>query len=319
MKHYLLRYTFLSIISLVLFSCGGEDNSISKPSDFSKYIQAYTSGALSKNDKIRVDLAQNVDLSNVDWSVVKSEVFTFEPGLEGSPILQDNNTLLFEPKSRMPSGVKYSVQLHLDKLFAVPDTLKRFSFEFNVIPQSFDVYFNGIEANPDNPAQINLKGAIEFADVVSLAEAKKIIKANVSDNQVDINWDDAESQKRYFKFRIEGIERKEVVQNVVIKWNGDPLGIEKSGNKTVEVPALGDFSLLTSHVVTSDGYYLSLNFSDPVDANQTLDGLIEIEGENVKLRFEVEANEVKVYVPDNFDANKTVLIHEGVKNVESGI
>ena len=93
----------------------------------------------------------------------------------------------------------------------------------------------------------------------------------------------------------------------------EPLDIDTKGKYEAEVPAMGVFSLLSAKIETVPEYYLSLNFSDPVDKRQTLDGLISIDGMS-DLRFVVVKNEVKVYFSNEFDLNKKVKISEGLRN-----
>ena len=232
MKKIFLKLSLLSCLLIALFSCSEEQPKTSTALEYSDYIQMYTSGVLSKNDVVRIVLTQPIDPNKLDWEGIKKELLLFSPSIDGELILQDNNTLIFEPASQLMSGQKYAATLALKQLFDVEDDLEQFRFDFEVIPQNFDVFFSGIETHTDDPSKVNIKGTIDFADFVSLEDVKKVVKATLGANELVFSWESGGDTYRQHRFKIEGQPRKDVVQNIVLSWDGAPLDIDNKGSRT---------------------------------------------------------------------------------------
>ena len=65
--------------------------------------------------------------------------------------------------------------------------------------------------------------------------------------------------------------------------------------------------------VNEDEQYALVQFSEPVSANQQLEGLLSI-SEQEKLSYSINGSEVKLYTNNSLDGAYTVSIHEGIEN-----
>ena len=77
---------------------------------------------------------------------------------------------------------------------------------------------------------------------------------------------------------------------------------------------MGDFKVVDVKVVQSPEQYAVLQFSDPVQENQVLDGLITISGGSTS-KYIIEDNEVRIYPATRQVGARTVTAELGVKNI----
>jgi len=80
---------------------------------------------------------------------------------------------------------------------------------------------------------------------------------------------------------------------VRLAWDGSSLRIKEKGEREIEVPPLSRFELLGVTAVREESPHILLRFSDPLDPNQDLTGLLQI-GE-LPLTWEIVQNTIRVY------------------------
>ncbi|MBT31295.1 MAG: hypothetical protein CMO01_16700 [Thalassobius sp.] len=280
---------------------------------YASYVSAYTAGVISKKSPIRIQLAsQFADSTRVGESV-SSSYFTFDPEINGDASWIDNRTIEFIPAKELQSGTKYVLNFELGKVVDVQDGMENLSYEFSTISQNFDLQLEGLAPDEnDEPSIQKLTGSIYTADVASNEEVEKLLTASLNDKKLDISWVHPEEGLTHY-FTVSGIERIDSKRTLELEWDGEPMGVSYKGNENVDIPALGDFKLMKTEVVHNPEQYVLLRFSDPIQSNQDLDGLIQITGLN-NLRFQIQANEILVYPSVRQTGAKEVRVSPGIKN-----
>ena len=102
---------------------------------------------------------------------------------------------------------------------------------------------------------------------------------------------------------------------MVLSLNGSSIEVEKNEMLTVVVPSLDSYEVVSSRLVDEGDNYISVLFSDPIDANQNLRGLVTLSGTSSRPRLVVNLNELKVYPTDDVQAQMTLTIDESVRNI----
>ena len=105
--------------------------------EFAKYITAYTSGVISKNDPVQIKLTSTVTDQIKDKEHIPNDLLDIKPSVDGKLSLI-NNTLEFVPAESLKSDAEYYVEFNLGKLTKVEDDLQSFNFNFRTIKQAFD-------------------------------------------------------------------------------------------------------------------------------------------------------------------------------------
>ncbi|SHN41958.1 hypothetical protein SAMN05216311_11439 [Chitinophaga sp. CF418] len=282
-----------------------------------KYIEAYTAGVISRQSTIRVQLTSNVNVTHTQNEPVEEELFDFSPNIKGKAYWVDATTVEFRPDANLEPGKTYKATFKLGKVMKVEKDLKEFDFEFLVIKPSYAIEEYGLKAAGSNVLnKMTFSGAISTADTEDPQQIEKVVNATYDGKKVAITWQHNAADK-VSTFTIENLVRAEKgggSRKLELNWDGNPLKVDRSGKKTIEVPAISDFKVLDVRAVAETEQYVLVQFSDPVSVAQTLDGLIGISGES-DLRFSIEGSEVKVFAAKRLEGNYNVVVNEGILNV----
>src|SRR5260370_38764064 len=80
---------------------------------FSKYIESYTSGIISKEGSIRIRLAGQVPTTHVQNDQLPDGVFDFSPSVKGKAYWIDERTIEFRPEAKLVADQSYSAEFKL--------------------------------------------------------------------------------------------------------------------------------------------------------------------------------------------------------------
>lgn len=281
---------------------------------FSEHISAFTSGVISSESSIKIRLSQEFSGEINYDDPIDMDLFEFDPAIEGQAFWKDRQTVEFIPAEPLPSGIIFDGEFELASLREVPSNLETFIFQFQIIHQTFDVLMSGMKPyNNSNLEWQQVSGTLTTADVIDDADVEKVLDVTQDGKSLGVIWEHSDNRKTH-RFYIDSVSRKDDTEEVVIAWNGGTLGLEDSGKELFEVPSLSEFKIMSTQVVQQPDQYLLLQFSDPLDPKQNLDGLINL-GEISRLRYAIEGNEIRVY-PRNRQTGEIKLTIEGsVKNI----
>jgi uncharacterized protein YfaS (alpha-2-macroglobulin family) len=301
----------LTVILSVFSSCNKKEKWIDVDPAFSKYIDAYTTGIISKTTTVRIQLATDANTTHAVGEIVKDDLFDFSPAVKGKAFWLDARTVEFKPESWLKPNQLYTVKFKLGKVTKVPEKFEDFKFSMQTVKPAFKVADDGLRSNGVKN-KMNLSGELETADVEKGADIEKLLSATQNNKALKINWQHNDATKTH-AFTIDNIERVANVSNVVIKWDGSPMNMEVKGENAVAVPAVGDFKVLNVAAINDAQQYASVQFSDPIAVGQELAGLISISGQS-DISYTINGSEVKVFGNGKLDGNYTVNINSGIKN-----
>jgi len=281
---------------------------------FGEYISSYTAGVIGSGTAIRMVLSRDVvDAASVgDETTVK--LFELSPSVKGVTVWLDRRTVEFRPESRLISGQIYEIKFQLSRLLEVPQALSTFEYTLQVIPQNFEVSIENIKPyiKTDLKRQ-KIEGVIYTADYAENTAVEKMLAAQQEGKSLKVNWSHTTEGKQHL-FTIEDVARKESVSVVKLALSGESLGVEQNDDREVEIAALGDFKVTHVRVEQGTSQYVVIQFSDPLNEAQVLEGLIRI-SDLTSLDFEIKENEIRVYPPVRQTGNRMLTIDAGVKNV----
>lgn len=278
---------------------------------FTPYISAYTSGVVSKQSAIRVMLVGESRLARKD-EAIKKKLFTFQPKIKGSAYWIDERTLEYRPEEPLPSGTSYEGTFKLKEVMKIPKELGDFHFSFQTITQSYETENKGIRAYNSRELEYQqLIGQVRTADFARAPNVEKMLEATQEGDELMITWQH-NSDGKLHKFVIDSVRRKEKPTRVKLKWNGDPIQAKDDFEKEISIPSLSDFDIMQVNVNHQPEQFVSLIFSDPIDEQQDLEGLIRIESSEV--RFSIDGNEVKIFPAANLTNHKKLVVEPSVQN-----
>ncbi len=295
-----------------LFSCSKKDKWADVDPAFSKYIDAYTTGTVSKATAIRIQLAGEANTTHTLGEEVKETLFKFSPSVMGKATWVDATTIEFKPESYLKPSQLYEVKFKLGKVTKVPGKFEEFRFNIQTIKPSFKITDEGLRSTGSRNKML-LNGEVETADVETGADIEKLVNASQNNKALKINWQHNDAVKQH-KFTIENIERASSAGLVNVTWDGKPANMEVKGDKAIEVPSEGVFKVLNVTAVNDAQQYASIQFSDPIAIGQDLTGLATISNQP-DISYTINGSEIKVFTGGKPDGNYTVNVNAGIKNV----
>ena len=131
--------TMLCLASIIcLFnSCKKKDKWIEVDPAFSQYIDAYTTGVVSKTSAIRIQLAGAANTTHTVGEAVKETLFDFSPSVKGKASWVDATTIEFKPETWLKTDQLYEVSFKLGKVTQVPGKFADFRFSMKNIKAIF--------------------------------------------------------------------------------------------------------------------------------------------------------------------------------------
>jgi alpha-2-macroglobulin len=299
--------TFITIFS----SCNKKQKWLEVSPEFSKYVDAYTTGTISKTSAIRVQLASEASTTHAVGEEVKNGLFSLSPSVKGKAFWLDARTIEFKPEKQLQPNQQYDVNFKLGNVTKVTNKYSDFKFSVKTVKPSFKVTDDGLRSNGVKN-KMTLSGNIETADVEDGKSVEKLLTVKQNGSPIKITWQHNDAAKNH-GFVIDNINRSNAAGNLQLLWNGSPMNMDATGNKELPIPAAGDFKVLNVAAINDLQQYASVQFSDPVAVGQDLTGLLNISGQS-DISYTINGSEVKVFGNGKLDGNYTVNINAGIKN-----
>jgi hypothetical protein len=307
-----MKKTMTAVLAATLFlaACGQKEFIPSVPD--SSIISGFTTGVVSASSPIVFRFAYDIAAS-ADINVpVKDGLFSFDPGIDGVTAWSDTKTLEFRPGAKLKSGQKYLCRLNLGKVLK-NEAAGVFRFIVNVIEQNFELNLDSLKVVDQRQTKnLVLPGTLQTADNARSEDVEKILSATQEGQKLAIAWTHGETDHKH-AFTVSGITRRDTASEIVVAYNGQSIGANKEGKTSVTVPSVSNFEILGITPVKDQEQYIEIAFSDPLKTNQDLRGLVTVVGQT-SLRFQIDANFIRVYNLNTWPADANVTVNPGIAN-----
>lgn len=308
-----LKSRLLALLSLAIFfvpSCKKTQEFPTFNPEFIHYISAYSSGVIDKTSSIKVVLLKPVEDTTGLFKKTQS-LFKFSPSIEGSAKYLDAQTFIFEPNEPLPAGKVYQASFKLGSIIEIKKELRTFKFQFETERQHLSYSYSSLNSHAD-PSMQYLEGRVRLTDEVEVEDLKDVLYARLGGGpKLNVKW--SHSYGKNYNFRIDSIERGEESAMLTCAFSGSSIGASESYNKQFVIRGLADFNISNVDVVLEPDQKIVLNFSDPLDPNQDLNGLITVSGVT-KFQLDRSNNSVTVFFPTRVAGNRTLTVSNKVKN-----
>ena len=269
-------FTVLLLFTSVFLSSCGEKKADADhwTPDLEQHVVGYTSGVISAEDPIVVQLSQDIGLNVVAGTQASEDLFEFTPAVNGKAVWKSENTLAFLPDAHFSAGTPYKVRFSLGKLVDVKPELRVFAFDFMTINQNFDLNGYKLEGHSGRSLKWNrLEGTLTSNDVSSIDEVSERLSIRGMD-QNRLQWS-CPGDRHIWNFTVDSIQRTSKPQTLIMTSDGEPFS-------ELVIPALNDFSLLSAQVSQLPDQKVTLTFSSPILERQSLIGFFQIDGEDIE-------------------------------------
>lgn len=281
--------------------------------DYSSYISAYTNGVISSRSVIKVVFASDFAGSSVVGTAADKKLISISPSIKGEMMWTDSRTIELTPYEPLPEDEEFIATIALDRIIKdIPKGFEEFQFSFRTVKQSMEVVVNGLEFYQESSKmERRLNGVVNTADFADANAIKNTIEAKQDGEKLEITWESASDGKTH-RFWAENIKQGDSPSKVILDCDGDPINTDFSNKIEYEVPVKGVFRILTTKVIQNPEQYVEIRFSEPLDQNLNLQGLITC-AEISDLRIIAEGNVVKVYPSTRQNGTFSFNVAEGVR------
>ncbi len=281
---------------------------------FREYVQGFTSGAISTHAPIKIRLADDF-ADSVSFNMPVTETFfKFNPSIKGKTYWSDSRTLEFLPDESLPANQSYIVEFYLSRILTVPDSLKTLVFGFHTLMQELSLNVDNHKAySHSNLSREHLNGTLQSSDFAGDQLVEKTLTASQDGRDLPVSWTHDQKTRTHL-FQVDSITRGNEPGKVKLVWDGSPVDSKTSGQTVVEIPALGDFKVISASGFPNTQLCLRVQFSDPLRPDQNLDGLFTA-GKYNNLRYNVEDNLLWIYLPESESKKVSLTLEPSISNI----
>lgn len=306
----------VAVCSSFLTGCKTKQKKIPQAdTKFIPYISAYTSGTISSASTIKIRLTEPSPAFAGDHKPAAEELFLFSPSLKGEAVWIDKQTIEFKPQELMKPNQVYSATFFLGKVRQVESEFAEFVFGFRIMKLSYEVLTEGlIIENSAQPDKYIYEGKIATTDFLSPDKPPQILKATYMGKTLPVSWTN-DPGNQIFSFRIDHIQRNNNSNTLLLTWKGDAIGADHSGQKEIPVPSVSFFGKLSDCIVTGDEKAVYIYFSDLLDPDQDLRGMVSTNIDQITT-FRIQANILKVILNESTSSKVDIRISGNLLNIK---
>ncbi len=305
-----------AIFSFLFFSCQQKATVKVNPVELSNYVDAYSSGRISKIGPIQIRLAKAFFDQNGNAPKIPEGLISLSPKVVGTYSWEGNNTILFTPNTPLSSDKTYKATVQLNELFPkISKELNQFGFEVTTREQFVSIEMKGLTQDKSGVNKLQtISGKLITADVADNKLVEKMLSVKLGDQKLDhLTWEHAQDGMTH-NFALSKIPRLADGQNLLFDVDGASIGAKEQFQKQVYIPGLNEFKVMDIVYKGGENKYLNIQLSDPNLPSQDLNGLVTISDYDGKLRFLKEGNDINVYWSNQIAGPHQVKITSNLKN-----
>jgi len=283
---------------------------LSNYEEFAEYINAFTSGYISRNSEIIIKLNHNIDINKSISDEELQNILNFSPSIDGKVYWKDEYTLAFKPNKPLKYENKYIATFKINEIINI-NKLSNFTFSFFIIPQTFKIEQYTIKTIDNNYKFQQIIANLELSDAETSENIQSCITVQLNGKNLPFKLNT--NDQLTYQIIIDSVPRTELSALLSIECNGKKLGISSEIKKEISIPSFNQFVLLDCIVRKYPEQSIHLIFSDPIDNKQDLGGLITLEKDQI-LRFTIESNEIIIYPSETLIGDFTLHVYQGILN-----
>jgi alpha-2-macroglobulin len=313
-RHLVTACATAVVLLIVACSGGNKDAPQARPGapdpSWVSSISLHSNGAISRHSPVRVLFTKDV-VPEARVGGDASANIEIEPAAKVRISFASRREIVIRPEGELAPNTEYRVKVKAKGLEGMPEDTRPFEFAVKTFEVNFDVKNHGLDVEYEHEELMTLRGSIDTADTENREKLEKILTAKLDGRPVAIHWTGGERQ---YGFTIPGIQRKKDEQQLVLSWDGSPLGLPAiKGEGTTRVPALDEFAVTQADALQLDDQrQIKLKFSAAIDTRQDLKGYVRLSSGEFTSR--IENNLLTLYVSENVVGKVTVTLEPQLRS-----
>ena len=281
---------------------------------FSTYIEEYSSGIIPVNSSFKVKLTTAVatSIENRKEPVELGKLFSIDPLVKGE-CTYNEGVFTFKPNENLDEGTEYIITFMLKRVMDVPAKYEKLKFNTFTLKRNISVSVKGLQSGTsEQPNLYSVQGTILTSVPLKEQDVEQIIHAQQEGQELALTWEHHASENRHL-FTVNNIVRKADISTLDILWNGQSVEVKEKGKIEIEIPAINVFKLISTNVINEPEQQLKLTFSDAIDSQQDLEGLVELKGTGSS-EIAVDGNQLTVYLHERLVGEYMLVVDKNIKN-----
>ncbi len=303
------RFCWLASVFFALVFSACTDK---KPQKRPDIISSHTTGVISVKSPVRVHF--QFPLINMD-DVGKNgpdKLIEISPKTKGKAIWLSQHALEFVPESHFEPDREFRVKVNFQ---AVSDSIKKaYEFTFRTLRPSLEVAISRIESVDFNGKPgYTVQGNVSATDYVPFEDVQNLIEAKLDRRNIKPSYQAHSGQK--YTFMLDSIDRTSNPQTLLISFNGSDLKAQENGEFNFRIPPINEFGIISHSVVYEPEAAIILNFSDILQPNQDLTGMIQLE-KTPQLQTLIDKNILKIYPHLTSQGELKLNLFRGIRSID---
>lgn len=276
------------------------------------FIASHSPAQVPASEPLRVRFTRPVvDSEQVGKPI--ADLVTVSPALAVEAVFVREHELVITPVQPLTPGQTYTVSLAGAVLPGLPLT-SRWQFRTAALTQRLDLRLQGLVPVTDGE-RMSLSGELTTIDRATPDTVARVLRAEQDGRALSLSWQQ-DSSGRLHTFVVDEIVRGEAASEVLLRWDGRPLGTDQRGERRLRVPARNEFSITDVRITAAERQYIAVTFSEPLDARQNLAGLVRLDGRDATAR--IEGSTLQVYPPERHTGPVTLRLEGGLRSAGNG-
>ena len=279
----------------------------SSPEEIADYIEAFSAGTVRATDSIIIEFKDGI----ISEGELPKDMMRFSPKLKGEERWDAAaGRLEFIPeKGPLKAGDHYTCTVRLGKVI---DGAKDFVFSFKVAERAAELEITETRISAEDPKTAIARGTLTLSEAVGDGVVTEGLFKTSTSWKTPVTL--TRSADDSFEFEISGLRRSEAgTAAVKLYFDAPAIGFGEKVSTSITIPGRKQFKLLSADRVEASEPYVIVRFSEPLDENQSLDGLIYLE-EAETARLEKDGTCAKLFYDDSRASTLTLKVERNLKS-----
>ncbi len=278
------------------------------PPAYNPYVEAFTSGKVSRTTPIYLIFAQDVDSLKRTADLLKKNM-EIKPAVSGSWDFEDGRTVVFRPAGEFMRGTRYTVTVNVAGFFDAEGPDRKFSFGFDTQPLALRANPPQVSTNEANDEKYDILVNLSSPDSESPETVESLVELS---EKADVQWTHTADGTTH-SMLLAGVVSGKDPRNIIVSIGANKLSVPKEELLSVYVPAVTEFGVYDVTYTAHPEKYIEVTFTKALDETQNMHGLAYIEG-NSSETVEVEGNKLRLYPDNTRVGNVSVMLSHNIRS-----
>lgn len=290
-------------------SCKDKKSSPSEDLQYSPYVEAFTSGKISRFSPVYLIFSQDIPIERQEAGKLSKQI-SITPDVKGTFSFENNRTIVFKPAEGFDRNTTYRVTADLSSWFETKGHDPDFSFSFTTLPASVKAYMQSFDINRKNENGYDVACVIYTADRERPEVLEKIIVAN---EKAEARWQHSPDGKKHEVTYLNLPPGEEKERNLELTVQPNKQGYPEGKLLSVEIPRANDFSVYDVQYQREPERFIEVTFTRPLDETQNMEGLAYI-AVNKNKTVNIESNKLRLYPDTKNTGALNVHLYKGIRS-----